>query len=90
MLQLYNVSMKPDSSGRDELGCEVVDLPRCGMILFRQWEDGCGTSIEQRVLEDEAAEYFLAIHLPMALSKSGTTAASVIIINWMVFCHSDH
>ena len=50
MLQLYNVSMKPDSSGRDELGCEVVDLPRCGVILFRQWEDGCGTSIEQRVL----------------------------------------
>jgi hypothetical protein len=35
MLQLYNVSMKLDSSGRDELGCEVVDLPRCGMVLFR-------------------------------------------------------
>jgi len=42
-LPVQNVSIKPDSNSSDELGCEVVDLPRCGMVLFRQWEDGRDT-----------------------------------------------
>jgi len=43
ILQLQNVSIKLESNSRDELGCEIVDLPRCGMVLFRQWEDGRDT-----------------------------------------------
>ena len=30
-----------DENSRDILGRKVVDLSRCGIVLFREREDGC-------------------------------------------------
>jgi len=74
----------------DKLSREIIDLSCRGLVLFCEWEDGRDTCIEQKDLRKRQQGPLLTVHLPMPESKLGTAAASVMIINWIVFCHSDH
>ncbi len=79
-----NCEHKPHKSrGQYILSRKVIDFIGCGIILFRERED------DPDVYKDThtslvANKALSARHQLMAESKSGTIAASLMMINWMV------
>jgi len=71
------------SKGKYILSRKVIDFIGCGIVLFREREDDC--DVYKDTHTSLVANMALsARHQLMAESKSGTIAASLMMINWMV------